>query len=502
MGWPDPRRDTHAPSLGTGSHGDTEVQANRTSGELQEEDSPDRGQLIVAVACGRRFHCSRVRFLRHKAGTLGRSTLPSQTMTRLYTLLILLLTAIVATAATYTVDQIPNVHLADSTRFVSDPDGILSAKALAQTDAIMRDIRRQTSAEAVVVVVDDIDGGDIDSFATELFTKWGLGKSDVDNGLLILVAKNLRRAAIRPGYGLEGVLPDIICYRILRDKMFPAFRQGDYDKGIVEAASAIQNILTDPDAAEEIRSQQQDADFARHGDEVNLKSFFGTYFTISGVIALIMLAVLLTTLYHARKKSRHEKYMALDKLKPIYLALTFFGLGVPAAASVPLLLCMNRYRNSPRKCPRCGTMMNKVDEVHDNDYLSQAQDTEERIGSVDYDVWLCPSCGETDIEPYINANSGYSICELCHSRACRLTRERILRQPTTVSKGEGVKEYTCLNCGHINPRRFAIPMLVAPIIVGGGRSRGGGGFGGFGGGIGGGGFGGGMTGGGGASGGW
>ena len=61
---------------------------------------------------------------------------------------------------------------------------------MAQADAIMRDIRRSTSAEAVVVVVDDIEGGDIDSFATELFTKWGLGKSDVDNGLLILVAKD------------------------------------------------------------------------------------------------------------------------------------------------------------------------------------------------------------------------------------------------------------------------------------------------------------------------
>ena len=56
--------------------------------------------------------------------------------------------------------------------------------------------------------------------------------------------------------------------------------------------------------------------------------------------------------------------------------MTFFGLGVPAVASVPLLLAMQRYRNSARKpCPRCGTKMNKVDEVHDNDYLNQAQDT-------------------------------------------------------------------------------------------------------------------------------
>ena len=152
-------------------------------------------------------------------------------MKRIFVVLNLILLTLAAFAATYTVDRIPNVHLADSTRFVSDPDNILSPEALAQADAIMRDIRRSTSAEAVVVVVDDIEGGDIDSFATELFTKWGLGKSDVDNGLLILVAKDLRRAAIRPGYGLEGVLPDVVCAGILRNQMFPAFRKGDYGKG-------------------------------------------------------------------------------------------------------------------------------------------------------------------------------------------------------------------------------------------------------------------------------
>ena len=132
-------------------------------------------------------------------------------MKQLLVLLTLLLLPVVAMAATYTVDQVPNVHVADSTRFVSDPDGILSPEDLSRADAIMRDIRRQTSAEAVVVVVGDIEGGDIDAFATDLFTKWGLGKSDVDNGLLILVAKDLRRAAIRPGYGLEGVVPDMVC---------------------------------------------------------------------------------------------------------------------------------------------------------------------------------------------------------------------------------------------------------------------------------------------------
>lgn len=416
-------------------------------------------------------------------------------MKRILLIINILLLALSASAAVYSVDDVPNVHLSDSTRYVSDPDNILSPSARARVDSIMANIRRSTTAEAVVVIVDDIDNGDIDDFATELFTKWGIGKSDIDNGLLILVAKNLRKAAIRPGYGLEGVLPDIVCAGILRNQMFPAFKAGNYDRGIIDAAETIKNILKDPQSIDEIRSAQTTPG---EDEDTGLKIFFKTYFTVAGMITLCMLIIFVCVVWNKRHHSRHEKYIALNRLKPIYLALTFFGLGLPAIVAIPMLLMMNRYRNNPRTCPNCGTKMTKVDEVHDNDYLNQAQNTEERIGSIDYDVWLCPKCGETDIEPYANNNSGFTKCEKCGAFACRLSRDRILYQPTTMRKGQGVKEYTCFNCGHINPIFYVIPMLPPIILSGGGRGSGGG----FGGGFGGGSFGGGATGGGGASGGW
>ena len=100
----------------------------------------------------------------------------------LYIFFLVAIAAMSAAARTYSVADVPNVHLDDSTRFVSNPDGILSDATVAGIDAAMRDIRRTSSAEAVVVVVDDIEGGDIDEFATDLFEKWGLGKSDKDNG--------------------------------------------------------------------------------------------------------------------------------------------------------------------------------------------------------------------------------------------------------------------------------------------------------------------------------
>ena len=120
--------------------------------------------------------------------------------------------------------------------------------------------------------------------------------------------------------------------------------------------------------------------------------------TAAGMMA--MLLVFLFTLNNLKGKSAHEKYVKLQGLKAAFLALTLLGLGIPLVASLPLVIILRRLRNMPHKCPACGTSMNKVDEVHDNEFLSPSQDLEERVGSVDYDVWLCPSCGEKDIEQY------------------------------------------------------------------------------------------------------
>ncbi len=164
------------------------------------------------------------------------------------------------------------------------------------------------------------------------------------------------------------------------------------------------------------------------------------------------------------------------------------------------MIIMRRLRTASRKCPNCSTKMKRLDEKSDNAYLTPAQDTEERIDSVDYDVWLCPNCGETDILPYVNHSKNYTPCPNCGARACTLVADRIVKSPTTREEGWGQKIYNCRNCHKDNARNYTIPKAAPPVVIVppiGGR---GGGFGG--GGFGGGSFGGGSTGGGGASGGW
>lgn len=409
-------------------------------------------------------------------------------------ILIALLSLSAAIARSYKVDEVPNVHLQDRTRFVSNPDGILSSAAQTGLDSVMSRLRRSTSAEMVTVVVEDIDGGDIDTYANELFNSWGLGKKDNNNGVLLLVARGSRKAVIRTGPGVEGILTDAACGKILRNEMFPAFREGDYDGGTIAAVNAIAARLGDPVAADEIRSKEADSDFLSGG-----KSFLGMYMTGWLWVTLFIAVIIGIKLLSLRKSSPYDKYTAFENWRAPLLIISFAGLAVPLIVTLPLLLMMKYWRNRPRKCPNCGHKMMKIDEVHDNDYLTPAQDCEERIGSVDYDVWHCPNCGETDIYPFVNKSLPLVECDNCHARTAKLTGDRVVIQPTTSHEGLGTKEFTCLNCHHKMGKNYKIAKL-APIII---APIGGGGRGGFGGGgsIGGG-FGGGFTGGGGASGGW
>ncbi len=432
-------------------------------------------------------------------------------MRQIFTLIIAVLATIVAGhAAVYTPAQVPDVHRADRRDFVANPDGILSPRAVAYIDSTLQALRQSTSVEAMVVAVDDItDPDDASDFATELFTLWGLGKSDKDNGLLILLVKDAHKVQIRTGYGLEGALPDIACARIIREVMTPAFRQDNYDAGICGAVAMIDRILTDPQYGDEFRSSQADTDTAAGDDSDDMFSF---YLFLCSLLAVFMLGAFLLTLLGMRHADSQTKYRRFIGWKPYYLVGTFGGLGLPLIASLPLLLCLYHWRNHTRKCPNCGTRMRKVDEVHDNEYLTPSQDLEERIGSVDYDVWLCPACGETDILPYTSTASPYVECERCHARTARLVRNRIVTPPTRSRQGQGVKEYHCLNCNHDQHNYYTIDRktddamaAAAAAAALGSMSRGSrGGGGGFSSGSGsfGGGFGGGDTGGGGAGGSW
>lgn len=416
-------------------------------------------------------------------------------------ILLLLVSLLPLAALAMAVEDVRNVHVENRTRYVSDMAGVMSREALTQADSLLSQVWQSSTAEPVVVIVPDLDGEDINDYATELFTKWGIGKKDRDNGVLVLVSIDDREAAIRTGYGAEGILPDALCWGIIRNDMTPRFRNGDYDQGILAALMTINKAMTEPEAREELMSEYANDAEARPLGEWSSEGLWRAYRSIALLIGGIMLLMALWAWISGRKKDTETAYAKLARLRLPALMASFATLGAAVPALLLILYLSRRTRLKKRLCPNCSHRMERLDEETDNRYLTPAQDTEEHLNSVDYDVWLCPNCGETDIIPYVNPRSNFQVCERCGAKAKALVDDRILYQPTTREEGQGVRHYKCRHCGNDDYLRYRIPRkeVVTPIIIpGGGGGRGFGGGGGFSGGS----FGGGMTGGGGASGGW
>lgn len=403
---------------------------------------------------------------------------------------LLIATFLHAEITVYTVKDVPNDHLIDANDYVTNPNEIISPSAELEINQIIASIEDSASAEVAVVLLQSIGDEDIDNFATDLFTTWGIGKKN-DNGLLFLLVYDQRQMVFRTGYGLEGALPDIVLGRIIRNDISPSLKQGDFDTGVTNGIRKVYQYLTDPESAKEIWS-----DDARAKSTVDTLSFGLFFYILVGfsflgcVGFIIYLVVVLSS-----KNTNYQKYNRLNGKKFLFIIFTvIFPLFM-----IPLLIFYfvrkKKLRTQPITCSNCGNMMHRLSESEEDFYLNKTQQLEEQLKSVDYDVWLCDRCKNKTILNY-NRLSAYSPCPSCHAKTYYLQNDRIISRATTVSTGKGEKTYACKNCGFINKRAYIIPRVVASS-----SSSRGGGFGG-GGSSGGGSWGGGRTGGGGARGGW
>ncbi|UNU73006.1 TPM domain-containing protein [Moraxella nasovis] len=126
---------------------------------------------------------------------------------------------------------------------VIDVAHILSPTDKAQLSDQLRQIHQDRLAQAALVIVPTTDGIPVFDYAMAVADRWQLGNKDVDNGLLILVSVNDRNMHILTGYGLEGVLPDVVLKRIIRNDITPAFKTGNYAQGLSMGIARISERL-------------------------------------------------------------------------------------------------------------------------------------------------------------------------------------------------------------------------------------------------------------------
>lgn len=409
----------------------------------------------------------------------------------------------------YTPSQMENVNVANRYDFVSDPGGYMSAGAKNSVNERLWRLRQSTSAEVAVAIVPSIGDMPIEDFSEKLFTDWGLGKSDKDNGVLLVIAMEQRRARIQTGYGAEGVLPDVSCAKIIRNSIVPAMKEGNLDKAVEEATADIYAAMTDPAVAAELKSDQSD-NFAGATKVLSTEVIWQFIEIVAFCAFLFALGLFVYDMRAGRRLDPYEKTLMWRRHLPTYWGAAALSLG---AGLVFALLALWRYRTvrtRPRKCDTCGHKMKRLGEEEDNALLTPSQDFEEKLKTVDYDVWECPHCGTVERFPFKARQVKYSKCPSCGTIAMGLKYDKTVVPPTTRHAGEGERVYECLFCHHQQRTRYRIPkkddgaataaILGAAVGSALGSRRGGGG--GFGGGGFGGGFGGGSTGGGGASGGW
>ena len=398
-------------------------------------------------------------------------------------------------------EQITNPNIADRSVYIADPGNILSESAKRRINKYLYDLRMKTSAEIAVAVIPEMGEMPIENFSEKIFSDWSLGKKDKDNGVLLVIAMDRKEARITTGYGTEGVIPDIVAKKIITDKVLPNMKAGNPDKAVEEATVAIGDILLDPTNADEIKSRNKEAWETPGVSPVSTDDL--TEFI--GIIVILMFIFSICLFFYdsnrIKKMDRPHQAQEWHSRRQTYLALSFLSLGL---GLIPYFLAEKRRkasRNKPLECATCHHKMIKLDEDQDNELLNSSQDFEEKLNTVDYDVWVCPECGS--IERYafkINQNK-YTECPNCHTVAYTMTRDHTLVPPTVNKTGTGERIYECKYCRYKKNQRYILPRrqnyagaaLAAGSILGSGSGRGGGIGGGFGGG---------RTGGGGATGRW
>ena len=122
---------------------------------------------------------------------------------------------------------------------VVDDAHILSDGARERLTAALKAHEDATSNQVVVLTVPTIGSDDIENYANTVFHTWKLGQKGKDNGVLVVVVPNDHKLRIEVGYGLEGTLPDGAAGGIIRTWMTPAFKAGNYDKGVEDGVAAI-----------------------------------------------------------------------------------------------------------------------------------------------------------------------------------------------------------------------------------------------------------------------
>ena len=122
---------------------------------------------------------------------------------------------------------------------VNDYANLLTPATVSSLEKALLEFEQSQSTQIVVLTVASLGGESLEGYALQVAEAWKVGQKDLDNGAILLIAKNERKVRIEVGYGLEGSLTDMISGRIIRNVIVPAFRAGNFDQGVANGVAAM-----------------------------------------------------------------------------------------------------------------------------------------------------------------------------------------------------------------------------------------------------------------------
>lgn len=323
---------------------------------------------------------------------------------RTFIVLAALIPLLVVTAGAEPLTSIPNPRLRDGT-WVTDMPGALRAETITQLNSAITEFERTTGGEMAVVVISSLDGLSIEETAVKLFELWGIGKKDKDNGLLLLWSTGDRRVRVEVGYGLEGVLPDGKTGAILDAYVIPKFKEGQFDEGVLAGVDALLR--------------------AARNEQVELPA--------------------------AASESYESGWPGLGTVVMTVLGAIPVGLGS--------LFGFRKWRRvRRRRCASCHSLMVRLSEAEDDALLKEGQQAEERVGSVDYDVWKCPRCSNHFTLRYPKWISNFDKCPQCRNRT-KSSTETVIESATTSSSGRARVVESCAFCSFTSEHIKVLPRI-------------------------------------------
>jgi uncharacterized protein len=126
---------------------------------------------------------------------------------------------------------------------VVDKTATLSSSDIASLDKTLKDFEARKGSQVAVLIVPTTQPETIEQYSIRVAEAWKIGRKKIDDGAILVVAKDDRKLRIEVGYGLEGALTDVTAKRIIDEVITPKFRSGDFAGGILDGVNRMLRVI-------------------------------------------------------------------------------------------------------------------------------------------------------------------------------------------------------------------------------------------------------------------